>query len=274
MVASNTELHFLTIHQAGELMRKGELSPVELTRACLERIQETDDRLHSFILLLADDALEQARVAESEILRGEYKGRMHGIPFALKDLYDTAGVRTTSGSRVDIDRVPTVDATTTARLKAAGGILLGKLAMHEFALGGPDWTTPFEPACNPWNLDHITGGSSSGSGSAVASGQCLGALGSCTGGSIQGSGITVRHRGPQGHLRPREPFRRGDAQLVPGSCRAHDVDGGRHRVHAAGYRRPRPEGSNVQSRTGAGLLAFPARKHPRREDWPAQALLF
>ena len=111
---------------------------------------------------------------------------MHGIPFALKDLYDTVGVRTTSGSRVDIDRIPSEDATTTARLKDAGGILLGKLTMHEFALGGPDWTTPFEPARNPWNLDHITGGSSSGSGSAVASGQCLGALGSCTGGSIRG----------------------------------------------------------------------------------------
>ena len=111
---------------------------------------------------------------------------MHGIPFALKDLYDTAGIRTTSGSRVDIDRVPSEDATTTSRLKEAGGILLGKLAMHEFALGGPDWTTPFEPACNPWNLDHITGGSSSGSGSAVASGQAMGALGSCTGGSIRG----------------------------------------------------------------------------------------
>jgi aspartyl-tRNA(Asn)/glutamyl-tRNA(Gln) amidotransferase subunit A len=186
MAASDTPLNFLTIHQAGELMRKGELSPVELTRACLERIQDTDDRLHSFILLLADDALEQARVAESEILSGNYRGPMHGIPFALKDLYDTAGVRTTSGSRVDIERIPTEDATTTARLKAAGGILLGKLAMHEFALGGPDWTTPFEPARNPWNLDHITGGSSSGSGSSVASGQCLGALGSCTGGSIRG----------------------------------------------------------------------------------------
>ena len=186
MATSDPQLHFLTIHQAGELMRKGELSPVELTRACLDRIADTDDRLHSFILLLADEALAQARVAEAEMLRGEYRSRMHGIPFALKDLYDTAGVRTTSGSRVDIDRVPTEDATTTARLKAAGGILLGKLAMHEFALGGPDWTTPFEPACNPWNLAHITGGSSSGSGSAVASGQALGALGSCTGGSIRG----------------------------------------------------------------------------------------
>ena len=104
------------------------------------------------------------------MLRGQYRGPMHGIPFALKDLYDTAGIRTTSGSRVDIERIPTEDATTTARLKDAGGILLGKLAMHEFALGGPDWTTPFEPACNPWNLNHITGGSSSGSGSAVSCG--------------------------------------------------------------------------------------------------------
>ena len=186
MSATDTPLHFLTIHQAAARLRNGELSPVELTRACLERIQDTDDRLHSFVLLLADAALAQARVAEAEIRRGDYKGPMHGIPFALKDLYDTAGVRTTSGSYVDLERVPDVDATTTARLKAAGGILLGKLAMHEFALGGPDWTTPFEPARNPWNLAHLTGGSSSGSGSAVASGQCLGALGSCTGGSIRG----------------------------------------------------------------------------------------
>ncbi len=186
MSTSDTQLHYLSIRQAGELIQRGELSPVELARACLDRIQATDDRLHSFILLLADEALAQARIAEAEILRGAYKGPMHGIPFALKDLYDTAGVRTTSGSQVDIDRVPSEDATTTARLKEAGGILLGKLAMHEFALGGPDWTTPFEPARNPWNLDHITGGSSSGSGSSVASGQSMGALGSCTGGSIRG----------------------------------------------------------------------------------------
>ena len=186
MAATNSELYFLTIHQASELIRSRQLSPVELTRACLDRIEQTDNRLHSFILTLADEALKDARVAESEVLSGNYRGPLHGIPFALKDLYDTAGVKTTSGSKVDIDRVPSEDATTTARLKAAGGILLGKLAMHEFALGGPDWTTPFEPARNPWNLDHITGGSSSGSGSSVASGQCLGALGSCTGGSIRG----------------------------------------------------------------------------------------
>jgi len=186
MAAINTELCFLTIGQASGLLQRRELSPVELTQAFLDRIEATDGDLHSFILVLKDQALADARTAEAEIIRGGYKGHLHGIPFALKDLYDTAGVRTTAGSKVDIDRVPTEDATTTARLKAAGGILLGKLAMHEFALGGPDFTTPFTPARNPWNLDHVTGGSSSGSGSAVASGQSMGALGSCTGGSIRG----------------------------------------------------------------------------------------
>ena len=186
MVNSSTKLHFLTIREASELISRRELSPVELTRAFLDRIEVTDDRLHSFITLLSEQALEQARTAEAEIIAGGYKGPLHGIPIALKDLYDTAGVRTTSGSRVDTDRVPVEDCTAYARLKASGAVLLGKLAMHEFALGGPDWTTGFEPARNPWNLDHITGGSSSGSGSAVASGQAMGALGSCTGGSIRG----------------------------------------------------------------------------------------
>ncbi len=186
MADTDNKLYFLSIREASDLLRSGQLSPVELVRACLDRIEATEDRLHSFITVLKDEALAQARRAEAEILRGGHKGPLHGIPIALKDLYDTAGVRTTSGSRVDFDRVPQEDATTTARLKEAGAVLLGKLAMHEFALGGPDWTTPFEPARNPWNLDHVTGGSSSGSGSAVASGQVMGALGSCTGGSIRG----------------------------------------------------------------------------------------
>ncbi len=186
MADTTTDLHFLTIREASDLLRRQELSPVELTRAMLDRIDATDGQLHSFVTLLRDEALEQARTAEAEILSGSYKGPLHGIPIALKDLYDTAGVRTASGSRVDLARVPTEDCTAYARLKAAGTVLLGKLAMHEFALGGPDWTTPFEPARNPWNLDHITGGSSSGSGSSVAAGQAMGALGSCTGGSIRG----------------------------------------------------------------------------------------
>ena len=185
-MADTNKLYFLTMREAGELMRSGQLSPVELLRASLDRIEATDDRLHSFVTMMTDEAMEQARTAEAEMLQGNYRGPMHGIPFALKDLYDTAGTRTTSGSYVDLERVPTVDATTTARLKDAGGILVGKLAMHEFALGGPDWSTPFEPARNPWNLDYLTGGSSSGTGSAVASGQVMGGLGSCTGGSIRG----------------------------------------------------------------------------------------
>ena len=186
MTTNNTDLWRLTIQQAGELLSSGKLSPVELTMAFLDRIEALDSRLHCYITVTRDEALAQARTAEAEILRGAYRGPLHGIPFALKDIYDTAGVRTTAGSRLYLDRVPEEDATTTARLKSAGAVLLGKLHTYEFALGGPDFSTPFPPARNPWNTGHITGGSSSGSGAAVAAGLCMGALGSCTGGSIRG----------------------------------------------------------------------------------------
>ena len=186
MPEAESKVYFLTIQEAGEKIRKGELSPVEVVQASLDRVEATDDRLHSFITLMKEEAMEQARTAEADILKGNYKGPLHGIPFALKDLYDTAGVRTTSASKVDFDQVPQEDATAAARLKAAGAVLMGKLSMHEYASGAPDFASPFPPARNPWNLDHVTGGSSSGSGSAVASGQVMGALGSCTGGSIRG----------------------------------------------------------------------------------------
>lgn len=186
MTQSATPLYYLTIAEAGELLRNRSLSPVELTRAFLDRIDALDDTLQCYITVLHDDAMAAARQAESEILRGDYRGAMHGIPIALKDLYDTAGVRTTASSKVMADRVPTADATVTARLKAAGAVLLGKLAMHEFALGGPDPTNGFPLSRNPWNLDHIPGGSSSGSGAGIAAGLCMGTLGSCTGGSIRG----------------------------------------------------------------------------------------
>ena len=186
MTEVDSRIHFLTIREAGDLLRSGELSPVEVVRASLDRIEAIDNQLHSFITVLKEEALEQARTAEADILRGDYKGPLHGIPIALKDLYDTAGIRTTSGSRVHFNRVPLEDATTTARLKAAGAVLMGKLVMTEFAIGDVDLDPPFEQCRNPWNLAHITGGSSSGSGAAVASGQVMGALGSCTGGSIRG----------------------------------------------------------------------------------------
>ena len=186
MTEADSGIHYLTIREVGEKLRSGELSPVEVVRASLERIESTDGQLRSFITVLKEEALEQARTAEAEILRGDYKGPLHGIPVALKDLYDTAGVRTTSGSKVDFNRTPLEDATATARLKGAGAVLMGKLAMTEFAVCQADFDTPFPLSRNPWNLAHITGGSSSGSASAVASGQVMGALGSCTGGSIRG----------------------------------------------------------------------------------------
>ena len=137
-MSSGAELHYLTIRKAGELLACSKLSPVELTCAVLQRIEQLDGILQAYITVLADSAMAEARRAETEILRGEYKGALHGIPIALKDLYDTSGIRTTAGSRVMSDRIPTRDATTTARLRGAGAILVGKLAMHEFALGGPD----------------------------------------------------------------------------------------------------------------------------------------
>ncbi len=181
-----TELHYLTIAEAGELLKGGKLSPVELTRAFLNRIEALDDTLECYITVLHDAAMSEARQAEAEILRGDYRGPMHGIPIALKDLYDTEGVPTTASSKVMADRIPDEDATVTARLRESGAILLGKLAMHEFALGGPDPSNGFPLARNPWNTAHIPGGSSSGSGAGIAAGLCMGTLGSCTGGSIRG----------------------------------------------------------------------------------------
>ena len=186
MTQSATELCYLTIREASGLLRDGGLSPVELTRAYLDRIERLDDTLQAYITVAGDSAMDQARQAEAEILRGDYRGPLHGIPIALKDLYDTKGVRTTASSKIMAERVPSEDSTTAARLKAAGAVLLGKLSMNQFALGGPDPTSGFPMAHNPWNLEHTPGGSSSGSGTAVAAGLCMGALGSCTGGSIRG----------------------------------------------------------------------------------------
>ena len=186
MTQHQDPLHYLTIHEASSLLREGRLSPVELTQSFLDRIERMDGALQAYITVLREGAMSEARRAEEEIRRGEYKGPLHGIPIALKDLYDTAGVRTTAASKVMADRVPSRDATTTARLKEAGAILLGKLTLHEFALGGPDVSTGFPLARNPWSLEHIPGGSSSGSGTAVAAGLCMATLGSCTGGSIRG----------------------------------------------------------------------------------------
>jgi aspartyl-tRNA(Asn)/glutamyl-tRNA(Gln) amidotransferase subunit A len=176
----------LTIAEAAALIKARKLSPVELTQACLARIKAHDERLHSFILLLEEAALAAARQAEAEIMAGNYRGPLHGIPIGHKDIYCTKGIRTTAHSKVLKDFVPSEDATAVRLLAEAGTILLGKLATHEFAMGGPSFDLPWPPARNPWNTEHFTSGSSSGTGAAVAAGLALGGTGSDTGGSIRG----------------------------------------------------------------------------------------
>jgi aspartyl-tRNA(Asn)/glutamyl-tRNA(Gln) amidotransferase subunit A len=180
-----TDLHYLSIADAAALIQSRQLSPVELTQAYLDRIAAFDPQLNAYLLVTAERALAQARAAEAEIAAGHYRGPMHGIPFALKDIYCTAGIRTTCHSRTRADYVPGFDATTVTKLYDGGAVLLGKLSTHEFAHGGPSFDLPWPAARNPWNREHFTGGSSSGSGAAVAAGLAPGSLGSDTGGSIR-----------------------------------------------------------------------------------------
>jgi len=177
---------FLTIAEAARLIEKKELSPVELVDSRLDRIAKLDGKLNSFIRVLGDEARRDARAAEAEIAAGKYRGPMHGIPIGLKDIYETAGVATTGHSKVMQDHVPKADAFSVGRLRAAGAIVMGKLATHEFALGGPSFDLPWPPARNPWDPSRFTGGSSSGTGASVAAGLVLGGTGSDTGGSIRG----------------------------------------------------------------------------------------
>ncbi len=180
------ELHDLSIAELSALIGAGKLSPVEVVDSLIRRVQEHDGQTHAFITRTFDLARQQARAAEAEIAAGHYRGALHGIPFGLKDIYDTRGILTSGHSRVFLDRVPDRDAAATTRLYDAGAVLLGKLATHEMAHAGPSFDLPWPPARNPWNLAHFTGGSSTGSGAAVASGMVPVALGSDTGGSIRG----------------------------------------------------------------------------------------
>jgi len=176
---------FPTISEAAKRIRTGEISPVELTRTCLDRIATLNDELHAFITVTGEQALEQARLAESEISAGAWRGPLHGIPIAHKDMVCTRGVRTTAHSNLLRDWIPESDATVHTRLTAAGAISLGKLALWEFASGLPGPNVAFPPARNPWNTEYSPAGSSSGSGTAVSAGLCLGATGTDTGGSIR-----------------------------------------------------------------------------------------
>jgi len=178
--------NFLTIAEAGALIGKRELSPVELVESRLSRIEKLDGTLHCFIRLMGEEARAAARTAEAEIMAGRWRGPLHGIPIGLKDIYETKGIPTTAHSKVLIDHVPQQDATSVRLLTEAGAVVLGKLATHEFAFGGPSFDLPWPPPRNPWDTARFTGGSSSGTGAAVAAGLILGGTGSDTGGSIRG----------------------------------------------------------------------------------------
>jgi aspartyl-tRNA(Asn)/glutamyl-tRNA(Gln) amidotransferase subunit A len=183
---SDTKLFELSIADAGRKLRDGSITSTALTEDALSRIAAIDPALDSFITVTADRARADAVAADVAFVKGIDNGPMQGVPYALKDIYDTAGIRSTCHSKLRLDYVPATDSVVESKFKAQGAVLLGKLATHEFALGGPSFDLPFPPARNPWNREHIPGGSSSGSGAAVAAGLVRMAMGSDTGGSIRG----------------------------------------------------------------------------------------
>lgn len=185
VLAQPDDLTALTLAEASRLIRARAISPVELTRAYLDRIERFEPALNAFITVTGDRALERAQALEAELADGRWRGPLHGIPIALKDNIDTAGIRTTAASALFADRVPDEDAEVYGRLNEAGAVLLGKLNMHEFAYGGTSAITHFDPVHNPWNTDHIPGGSSGGSAAAVAARLCAAALGTDTLASIR-----------------------------------------------------------------------------------------
>ncbi len=177
---------FLTIADAGALIAAKKLSPVELTRICFDRVRKLDETLHSFLMPTEARAMADAKASEVRMTAGTLKGPLDGIPIGHKDIYNTAGIRTTAHSKLLEHNVPTEDSVVVAKWAQAGTVLMGKLATHEFAIGGPSFDLPWPPARNPWNPDHFTAGSSSGTGAAVAAGLIMGGTGSDTGGSIRG----------------------------------------------------------------------------------------
>ncbi len=179
------EICYMSAGQLSGLIQRKEISPVEVIDAHLARIDATEPVLNSFITLLPEQARAAARRAEADIQGGKYRGPLHGIPVGLKDLFNTAGVRTTSGSKIFDNFIPAEDCTVAAKFRQAGAILLGKLNMHQFAYGPTGENPDYGHMHNPWDPELVTGGSSGGSGSATIAGQCTITTGSDTGGSVR-----------------------------------------------------------------------------------------
>ncbi len=180
-----TDLHYLPLYEIAERIERKDVSASEVTAALLERIERLNPKLNAYITVMAESALAEARAADDEIAAGNYRGPLHGVPIGVKDLCATKGVRTTAGSKILADNVPDEDASVVRRLREAGAVIIGKTHLHEFALGATGVNDHYGPARNAWDTDRITGGSSSGSATAVAAGLCYAALGSDTGCSIR-----------------------------------------------------------------------------------------
>ena len=230
-------LHYASLADVAGLIAAREIQSSDLTQQMLDRIAAVDGRLQSYVTVMAEQALASARRADAEIRAGRYRGPLHGVPIAVKDLCYTRGVRTMAGTKVFADFVPDFDATVIARLEAAGAVILGKLVLCEGAFG------PYFPGLqvpvNPWDATRWSGVSSSGSGVATAAGLCF-AVGRYGYGWIDPVPVgRERMRGPQAHVRPREPLRRVRARPVHGPCRADDPHRGRrrHPVRSDGGRR-------------------------------------
>ena len=182
---SQVDLTKLSIHELAPLLAKRSVSPVELVEAVVENSKKLNPTLNAYITMMEEEAMSQARLAEEEIAKGEYRGPLHGIPLAVKDNIDTKGIRTTHGSKIHGENIPDSDATVVTRLLEAGMIPVGKTNMHEYAYGITNVNPHYGPARNPWNIEKIPGGSSGGSAVAVAAGMATSALGTDTAGSVR-----------------------------------------------------------------------------------------
>ena len=249
-----------TIAEAARQIAAKQLSPVELTRACLDRMHALDGELNAFVHVTEERALADARAAERAIMAGGPSGPLHGIPIGLKDIVDTKGIPTTCGSKFLQDNIPDTDAACAEKLAAAGTVLMGKLTTHEFADGGPSFDLPAPPARNPWNTEHFTAGSSSGTGAGGRGGADPRRHRHRHRRLDPRSGGAVRHRRHQADLWPRQPRRRRTRRLQPRPYRPDGVDRRGLRADAAGAGRPRP------ARPGE-RVSPPARLH--RRSWAA-----
>ena len=213
------EICYLSAARLGRLIEKKEVSPVEVIDAHIARIEALEPKLNSFITFTPERAREEARMAEKEIAAGRYRGPLHGIPLGLKDLYYVKGLPNTGGSKLFENFIPDFDSTVARKLREAGTILLGKLNMHPFAYGPTGENQEYGHMHNPWNTERITGGSSGGSASAAASGQCTLTMGSDTGGSIRIPSSSVRPGRAETDLWPRQPIRPYGPRMEPGPSR-------------------------------------------------------